>query len=136
MQTCPHCGFQNANGRTTCKSCRKEIGAGSWQETVDKAKAAYDEALAKLTADPTNAMMKQEALALGRHYSGLTRQGAITVYDEMALMNDINAASAAGAASAPASIEERLRKLNDLKTKGLITEQEYNERRTKLLDEV
>jgi hypothetical protein len=66
------------------------------------------------------------------------------VFDEVALMNDINAACAqAGAKHEPSSekasagsIEERLGKLSDLRSKNLIDEDEYQSRRRRILDEV
>jgi hypothetical protein len=78
---------------------------------------------------------------LGRQYSALTRQGKnVTIYDEMALMNDINAACA-GAGSSPKrqerdSVEDRLARLSDLRSKGLIDEREHEERRRRILDEI
>jgi hypothetical protein len=56
-------------------------------------------------------------------------------------MNDINAASGASPAHSPKreisqTLEERLAKLSELKGKNLLSEQEYNERRQKILDEI
>ena len=80
---------------------------------------------------------------MGRTYSNLTRnKQGVTIYDEVALSNDINAACA-GAATLVSNkqtesqiIESRLQKLAELKSKGLIDEQEYAARRAKILDEV
>ncbi len=96
---------------------------------------------------PTNADLKELVLKLGREYSGLTRQfhgtDGITIYDEIALMNDINAACAGATSITPRAkietkqtIEHRLEKLLELMGKNLISEQEYNERRQKILDEI
>src|SRR5688572_3888506 len=64
------------------------------EKHLTDAHAAYQDALAKLKLDPSNAELKQHTLALGRYYSTLTRkQNAVTVYDELILMNDINAAT-------------------------------------------
>ena len=74
------------------------------------------------------------------------------MFDEIALMNDINAACA-GAAQQPqyqqqqyqqqqqpppptVSVEDRLAKLDQLKSKNLVSEQEYAARRQKILDEL
>jgi hypothetical protein len=68
----------------------------------------------------------------------------VTLFDEVALMNDINAACG-GAPTHPMadrstpieqSIEARLAKLADLRSKGLINEDEYISRRKRILDEV
>lgn len=123
----------------------------------EKARKAYQASLEKLKADPSNPNLKQQTLALGRVYSNLTRnKTGVALFDEVAVMNDINAATAgatAGAAaiasalspartpaqpSAPTSttIEDRLAKLSDLKSKGLISDSEYETKRQKLMDEL
>jgi hypothetical protein len=109
-----------------------------------QAKQAYHASLGQLKQHPTDADLKERTLALGRVYSNLTRdEKGVTLFDEIALSNDINAACAgAGAAvhankgTAVVSPEERLTKLADLKSKGLITEEEYQERRGRVLSEV
>lgn len=120
------------------------------------AESAYKNSLARLKADPTNSDLRQKTLELGRYYSNLARDSkGVTIFDEMALMNDINAVcggttsitgtttSAPPPVSTPAptpttslSVEDRLAKLSDLKAKGLIDEQEYDTRRKKILDEI
>jgi hypothetical protein len=69
----------------------------------------------------------------------------VTVFDEVALSNDISAATAGASVSTPtpaaaaptkSSIEERLQSLEGLRSKGLINETEYTERRNRLLDDV
>ena len=63
-------------------------------------------------------------------------------FDEIALMNDINAACAraeskvATGENAKPSIEVRLAKLDELRSRQLITEQEYQSRRMQILEEV
>jgi len=112
-------------------------------------KQNYLDSLEKLKHDPTNANLRQRTLELGRRYSNLTRnQQGVTVFDEVALSNDIGAACAGASAavrstplknivaSNKSSVEERLTKLLELKSKGLITEQEYESKRTRVLDEV
>jgi hypothetical protein len=112
----------------------------------EQARLAYQAALEELKANPTNADLKQKTLQLGRVYSNLTRnKSGVTLFDEMALMNDINAATAGASAStsqpaqipiASASVEARLANLSDLKSKGLIDEAEYTTKRQKILDEM
>ena len=117
------------------------------QESLfNKARDGYFLSLAKLKKDPTNADLRQETLMLGRNYSELTRKrkgvgNAVTIYDEMALMNDINAACAGATVVSQKSeksltVEERLAKLSELKEKSLISEEEYETRRQKILDEI
>jgi len=99
-----------------------------------------EHALAALKANPTNADLRERALAIGRAYAALAReQGKITIFDEVALSNDIAAATAgaSSAATAPVtSIEERLTRLSDLRAKGLLSDQEFDARRQKILDEL
>jgi hypothetical protein len=109
------------------------------------ARDAYYLSLANLKTDPANADLRQRTLQLGRTYSNLTRNKAgVTVFDEIALMNDINAACASTSVVTSfkpqehkkESIEGRLSKLSDLRSKGLIDEQEYESKRQKILDEI
>jgi hypothetical protein len=109
-----------------------------------QAKASYQASLSKLKSNPTNADLRQRTLELGRIYSNLTRKKrGVTLFDEVALMNDISAACAGATfvspnmgTSATPSIEKRLSKLAELRSKGLIDEQEYNSKRQKIIDEV
>jgi len=58
----------------------------------------YQTSLRRLKADPTNASLRESALAFGRSYSQVTREeGKVALYDEVAIMNDIGAACAAAA---------------------------------------
>jgi uncharacterized membrane protein len=106
--------------------------------------ASYRQSLEILKQQPNDPELRQKALEWGRYYSNLTRDNkGVTVYDEVALANDINAACAGGVhaandptATATRPIEQRLDQLKALFDKGAIDEQEYSERRAKLLDEV
>lgn len=105
---------------------------------LEAAKQACLQSIAELKQAPTNANLKQRTLALGRVYSNLTRdKKGNTVFDEVALMNDINAACAAasaGGSSLPReSIESRLQTLMTLKAKGLVDAAEYDRRRAEIL---
>lgn len=118
------------------------------EEALRAAHDAYQGALAELRSAPTNPDIKQRALDLGRAYAGLTRQQkGTTVFDEMALSNDISAATAGATAAAPssapstpstpaASVADRLRQLDGLKADGLVSDAEYQERRAKILGDV
>jgi hypothetical protein len=126
--------------------------AASAAQALAEARAAYDQGLANLRAEPTSAQRRSEALQLGRAYCELTRSGkGVTLYDEVAVMNDLNAAvggatslvkaeDAAGLrdleVTATPSIESRLAVLMQLREKGLIDEVELKERKAEILREV
>jgi hypothetical protein len=113
-------------------------------QALAQAREAYQNSLIKLKARPTSADLRQRTLERGRAYSNLTRnKKGVTVFDEVALMNDINAACAGAtvisehkAVAQKQTIEGRLEKLAELKVKGLIDEQEYAARKQKILDEI
>lgn len=129
-------------------SIQKMLTQNELQKKLISAKNDYFRSIKALKSDPTNADLRQTTLSLGRKYSEVTRQiqngnKSVTIYDEMALMNDINAACAAAYSQVPMQtkpyvepIEERLNKLNKLKDSNLIDDQEYQERRRKILDEI
>lgn len=120
------------------------------REELRAARDRYLESLSNLKQNPRDPNVKQVALMLGRQYSFLTRnKQGITTFDEMALMNDLNAVTAhAFEASVPSpspvrtthtqslSPEDRLRKLDNLKSQGLINEEEFAARRAKILEEL
>ncbi len=126
--------------------------AAQYRQELEAAREAYFAALADLKADPINSELRERALWLGRKYSAVTRkkQGSgVTVYDEVAISNDIGAACAAAAGRSPkvpkgraavvegdASVEARLQKVESLRERGLITEEEYLARRERILDEL
>lgn len=116
-------------------------------DTTEKARQAYQNSLVELRNDPTNPEKRQQTLALGRAYSNLTRdQKGVTLFDEVALMNDINAACGGAAtltqpaptiiASSAMSVEARLARLQTLKDQSLITASEYEIKREQLLSEL
>ncbi len=125
-----------------------ENAAKQRRKALEDARVAYQTSLAHLERNPTSAELRQRTLELGRVYSNLTRDNkGLTIFDnEVALMNDINAACAGAtvvsnpksttAAPSRQTIEERLARLLELKDKGLIDVVEYNARRQKILDEV
>ena len=104
----------------------------------------YQDSLAQLKRQPANADLRQKTLALGRAYSNLMRdKKGNTIFDEVALMNDINAACAGAhqiASSAVVtvsnSVEERLRQLSELKDKGLIDEADFVVRKREILESI
>jgi rubrerythrin len=105
----------------------------------------YKKSLEALKNNPADANRKQKSLQFGRELAELGRRyegtPGVTIFDEMALMNDINAACAAAPSlstktETSQTLEERLAKLSDLKAKNLLSEQEYNERRREILNEI
>src|SRR5690242_14968652 len=116
--------------------------ASNKSKAIEEARAAYQRSLARLKEDPTNADVKQKTLAMGRTYSNLTRDSkGVTIFDEVALSNDINAACAAAGAHRVAtavpiqSVDTRLSRLLDLHQKGLINDGELQEQRSRILRE-
>lgn len=108
------------------------------KKTIHQASLDYQEALTALQRQPTNADLKQRALQLGRYYANLTRQQrGVTVFDEMALMNDLNAATAGAPIHAHGgTIEDRLQRLAELRSQGLVDESEYIAQRTQILNSI
>jgi hypothetical protein len=114
------------------------------QKAKDDARGRYEAALGRLKSEPSSPDQRQITLELGRAYSNLIRdKKGNTVFDEVALMNDINAACAAvqvpatsPKSAASHSAEERLRNLQDLLTKGLIDDAEYAASRKEILQQI
>jgi cbb3-type cytochrome oxidase subunit 3 len=106
------------------------------------AKEAHEASLVRLKQTPTDPDLREQALANGRVYSNLTRfRRGVTVYDELALLNDINAACAAaagaiGEAASRDSPEARLVRLAALRDKGLVSDEEYQAQRLRILGEL
>ena len=114
---------------------------------IEKARQAYQASLRQLVNDPTNPHKRQSTLALGRAYSNLTRdKKGVTLFDEVALMNDINAAcggatsfAGTGSASRPSAggnVADRLTRLQALKDQNLISLEEFEPKRQQVLSEI
>jgi hypothetical protein len=111
---------------------------------LEAAKKAYQKSLSRLRHDPNNAVLRKNALGLGRVYSNLTRnKKGVSLFDEVALKNDIDAACAgavimaqSGQHMAAHSVQERLASLDELRQSGMITDSEYIERRKRILDSI
>ena len=118
------------------------VSATNAEKQKVEAQKKYQQSLLELKSQPGNADLRQETLALGRVYSNLIRdKKGNTLFDEVALMNDINAACAAtqqAISTQPVSgdLEARLRKLQDLKDKGLIDEIDYTKRKDELMEQI
>jgi len=104
------------------------------QAKLREGKDDYDASMKVLKRDPTNPDKREHALQWGRYYASLCREsGNATLFDELALKNDLDAATAA--AARPQTVEERLRALDALKSKGLVTDQEYATQRARILQD-
>lgn len=121
------------------------------QDKVNAANA-YQQALLELRNNPSNPMLKQKALDAGRYSAGLNRGGHVAIFDELAIKNEIDAC--AGQMPMPPlpayqqppavlpqqlqrnqmSIDQRLGQLEDLKSRGLINQDEYSDRRKAILN--
>lgn len=125
------------------------VGFSFWMAHQKKrelaaAKAAYHGSLTELKQDCTNPDLKQRTLALGRAYSNLTRdKKGVTMFDEVALSNDISAACAGasriagtGPSSSGQSAGDRLAQLSELHKKGLIDRREFEEKRSHIMGEL
>ncbi len=120
------------------------LAAIGQHKILNQAKQAYIESLGKLKCDPHNPELREQTLALGRSYANNARKlKGVALFDEVALMNDINAACARAGSKVmievdkrKPSVEKRLAKLEDLRSKQIISEQEYQLRRQQILDEL
>jgi hypothetical protein len=114
--------------------------AAAAKKRLEAAKIAYRLSLSYLRDDPNNAELRQETLEFGREYSSLTRnQKRVTIFDEVALKNDIDAACAGAVKVAhpdQSSVKSRLENLDELLKSNMITKAEYEERRKGILDSV
>lgn len=119
------------------------------QAELQQKQRAYTNALTALRNDPTNPVLHEQALQLGRMYAAVTRTNkAVTLFDETALANDIRAVtanatqttkpvSALNSAAAPAtSLDDRINTLLKMKASGLITDAEFDHKRKELLDSI
>jgi hypothetical protein len=116
---------------------------------IREAGAVYNDSLRKLKASPSDANLREKALASGRAYVQAAREGGQrTIFDEMMLMNDLNAVAGGtvtlpetktaqkAKAEAVKSVADRLNELQALKDSGLITEDEFNAKRAAILDKM
>ncbi len=97
----------------------------------NRLKTEYDRAL-----KGTN---KARALKAGRAYYSALRSGTLTIYDEQAITNDISAMRAEAITvigkQTSNSVLDKLEKLGQLKAQGILTEEEFNTQKQKILNE-
>ena len=68
-------------------------------------KKAYQHGLERLKHDPHNPDRRLETLTLGREYANLARSGeGVMIFDEVAIMNEINAACAGAGKQEPVRV--------------------------------
>jgi uncharacterized protein (UPF0147 family) len=65
----------------------------SRERKAEEALNEYRKTLAKITRDPTNQNLRNQALENGRVYHALSKKIGVTAKDELSIMNDINAAA-------------------------------------------
>jgi hypothetical protein len=71
-------------------------GTFTFAEGIQQAKQAYETSLDRVSQDPSCTECRREAVRLGRLAKGLSRpEGKVTIYDEAAIANDLNAAGGA-----------------------------------------
>lgn len=116
------------------------------REKIAVAERVYKSNLEQLKRSPSDTNLRQKALSSGREYARIAREGGKeTLFDEVALMNDINAVAGGYSVKpteekaeivAERSTSERLAELAKVKEQGLISEDEYNAKRSAILDEI
>ena len=125
------------------KACQQK--AEEAESRIRQAKRVYETHLAQLRQNPRSPKLRKVTLEAGRVYAATTRYkegGRITLFDETAIENELEAASAAAAApSTPTgngslSIEQRLEHLASLRNKNLISNDEYQVKRAAILAEL
>jgi hypothetical protein len=125
------------------KGCLEKAEEAEYR--IGQTRLFYQKCLAQLREDPADPHIREQALEAGRTFAACKRHregGILTLYDETSIANDIQAASAAVSANQNLSgvglisIEERLERLAALRANNLLTEEEYNEKRSAILAEL
>ena len=112
-----------------------------------RAKEEYEASLDRLQSDPNNPALRTQTLKIGRHYIEIVKAQAhltkdtsgIDTFDEMSLMNDINAACArstevaAARFNKPTSVASEIRKLTELLEEGILTADEWQSAKGQLV---
>ena len=109
-------------------------------ETLSAAKRTYQRSLSNLRHDPNNPELRYRTLTRGREYAHLCRnKQGVGIFDEVALLNDINAACAGAVTmnEAPSrTLLDRLSQLEELRNAGLISVSEFETQRASILASV
>lgn len=117
------------------------FGGGKEKHEKEEAEKAYQEALSKLSIDPSNQELRLNATVLGRKYSELSRdKNGQSALSDSALKNEINIAcnqvQPKHKSASEASVDMRLKTLQELKQQGLIDDHEYHSRRKDILNSI
>jgi hypothetical protein len=127
------------------------------------AKLAYEVALSRLDENPNDSQARVEALSLGRAYADLNRKmtagslkaakkAGVTLFDEVALQNDLNARPPRAVGPSPAEVREarlvskearlssadriaQLERLSQLRKDGTLSEAEFEREKRRVLGE-
>ena len=113
-------------------------------DPIARKRNAYSTALNELRNDPTNPNLHEKALMAGRIYSAATREGkGVTLFDETALANDIRAVTANASqtttinnTSSVLTLDERINALKKMKESGLLSDEEFEQKRKNILDSI
>jgi hypothetical protein len=117
---------------------------------VNTARAAYQKELQKLRDTPFDTKQRERVLSAGREYiEAAIAAGKSTIFTEVTMLNDLTAITGESlaqnakdsAVNAPDpkpenDIASRLKKLENLREQQLITEDEYEKRRSAILDQL
>lgn len=113
---------------------------GSTADNLNQMYFLYQKSLSELRDNPSDPELKSSALSIGRTYVRLLalaeKGGGPSAFTEVSIMNDINAACAAipqTVAISPVGIEDKLRKLQEFKVKGLIDDSDYEKKKAEIL---
>lgn len=105
----------------------------TYGDMYTQAKMAYQDALAALEENPNNPAYRKAALEKGREYAVYTEDYPTGRLDEIALRNDIEAAVAGRSGPGTGSQADEIRKLLSLKKDGVISQQELDAIKSKLM---
>lgn len=104
-------------------------------------KELYENLLSELSKEPNNSELKTKVLEAGRdYYATLRTDHCLTIYDEQAITNDINSAciniTTTQVVNNDSDVYEDIKKLSELRDGGILTEEEYNEKKKILLEKI
>ncbi len=112
------------------------------QKEKESCRQDYLSSLRKLSNDPTNPLLRREALAKGRCYIEAEKKlnPEETTFGEARLSNDIEAACAGASEHQPTqgnkTPEQRMADLDNLRNSKMISDEEYKLKRKEILDSI
>lgn len=104
-------------------------------------KENYDKALKNLAKEPSNISLRVEALNAGRaYYSSKREDKKLTIFDEQAIQNDLapfyTSSNNSANSNESNNVYKDIKALAKLKDKGILTEDEFNEKKRVLLGKI